>query len=222
MEWFQPRSDSFLMGWDICWWDARTETNAQPFKEILQIFQLLTIDRKDKCLMLPKQLVKKGFFLQALISVLGFFFLTASCLHLLSLLSCFILCVLCVSVVLTAAVTQASLQSMLHKILTAGPSAFNITTLLSQATQLSSQGTYTHSAISLVLLFTFKPAVFFIRTTMPSKSWLWHVVLRLAVLWPDLELHNLSSWFWFVLAWGCVACVVDSCQLWGSESASLS
>ncbi|KAK9965585.1 hypothetical protein ABG768_004668 [Culter alburnus] len=41
--------------------------------------------------------------------------------------------------VLTAAVTQASLQSMLHKILTAGPSAFNITTLLSQATQLSNQ-----------------------------------------------------------------------------------
>lgn len=40
--------------------------------------------------------------------------------------------------VLTAAVTQASLQSMLHKILTAGPS-FNITTLLSQAAQLSSQ-----------------------------------------------------------------------------------
>ncbi|XP_043085382.1 WW domain-containing adapter protein with coiled-coil isoform X2 [Puntigrus tetrazona] len=43
------------------------------------------------------------------------------------------------STILTAAVTQASLQSMLHKILTAGPSAFNITTLLSQATQLSSQ-----------------------------------------------------------------------------------
>ncbi|XP_034145202.1 WW domain-containing adapter protein with coiled-coil isoform X2 [Esox lucius] len=41
--------------------------------------------------------------------------------------------------VLTAAVTQASLQSMLHKILTAGPSAFSITTLLSQAAQLSSQ-----------------------------------------------------------------------------------
>ncbi|XP_060753264.1 WW domain-containing adapter protein with coiled-coil isoform X2 [Tachysurus vachellii] len=41
--------------------------------------------------------------------------------------------------VLTAAVTQASLQSMLHKFLTAGPSAFNITTLLSQAAQLSSQ-----------------------------------------------------------------------------------
>ncbi|KAA0725192.1 WW domain-containing adapter protein with coiled-coil [Triplophysa tibetana] len=41
--------------------------------------------------------------------------------------------------VLTAAVTQASLQSMLHKILTAGPSAFNLTTLLSQAAQLSSQ-----------------------------------------------------------------------------------
>ncbi|KAJ8272684.1 hypothetical protein GJAV_G00092180 [Gymnothorax javanicus] len=39
--------------------------------------------------------------------------------------------------VLTAAVTQASLQSMLHKILTAGPSAFNITALLSQAAQLS-------------------------------------------------------------------------------------
>ncbi|KAG5268474.1 hypothetical protein AALO_G00212980 [Alosa alosa] len=41
--------------------------------------------------------------------------------------------------VLTAAVTQASLQSMLHKILTAGPSAFNITSLLSQAAQLSNQ-----------------------------------------------------------------------------------
>ncbi|KAJ8010312.1 hypothetical protein DPEC_G00073730 [Dallia pectoralis] len=41
--------------------------------------------------------------------------------------------------VLTAAVTQASLQSMLHKILTAGPSAFNITTLLTQAAQLSNQ-----------------------------------------------------------------------------------
>uniref|UniRef100_A0A3Q3W688 WW domain-containing adapter protein with coiled-coil n=1 Tax=Mola mola TaxID=94237 RepID=A0A3Q3W688_MOLML len=40
--------------------------------------------------------------------------------------------------VLTAAVTQASLQSMLHKILT-GPSAFNITTILSQAAQLSNQ-----------------------------------------------------------------------------------
>ncbi|KAF4116758.1 WW domain containing adaptor with coiled-coil b isoform X1 [Onychostoma macrolepis] len=41
--------------------------------------------------------------------------------------------------VLTAAVTQASLQSMLHKLLTAGPSAFNVTTLLSQAAQLSTQ-----------------------------------------------------------------------------------
>ncbi|KAM9839155.1 WW domain-containing adapter protein with coiled-coil [Aulostomus maculatus] len=41
--------------------------------------------------------------------------------------------------VLTAAVTQASLQSILHKILTAGPSAFNITTILSQAAQLSNQ-----------------------------------------------------------------------------------
>ncbi|KAL1006744.1 hypothetical protein UPYG_G00076270 [Umbra pygmaea] len=41
--------------------------------------------------------------------------------------------------VLTAAVTQASLQSMLHKILTAGPSAFNITTLLSHAAQLPNQ-----------------------------------------------------------------------------------
>ncbi|XP_037311991.1 WW domain-containing adapter protein with coiled-coil isoform X2 [Pungitius pungitius] len=41
--------------------------------------------------------------------------------------------------VLTAAVTQASLQSMLHKILTAGPSAFNITAILSQAAQLSNQ-----------------------------------------------------------------------------------
>ncbi|XP_021418811.1 WW domain-containing adapter protein with coiled-coil isoform X2 [Oncorhynchus mykiss] len=41
--------------------------------------------------------------------------------------------------ILKAAVTQASLQSLLHKILTAGPSAFNITTLLSQAAQLSNQ-----------------------------------------------------------------------------------
>ncbi|RLW11444.1 hypothetical protein DV515_00001402, partial [Chloebia gouldiae] len=38
-----------------------------------------------------------------------------------------------------AAVTQASLQSILHKILTAGPSAFNITSLISQAAQLSTQ-----------------------------------------------------------------------------------
>uniref|UniRef100_A0A8C6YX79 WW domain-containing adapter protein with coiled-coil n=1 Tax=Nothoprocta perdicaria TaxID=30464 RepID=A0A8C6YX79_NOTPE len=37
------------------------------------------------------------------------------------------------------AVTQASLQSILHKILTAGPSAFNITSLISQAAQLSTQ-----------------------------------------------------------------------------------
>uniref|UniRef100_A0A674NMJ4 WW domain containing adaptor with coiled-coil a n=1 Tax=Takifugu rubripes TaxID=31033 RepID=A0A674NMJ4_TAKRU len=41
--------------------------------------------------------------------------------------------------VLTAAVTQASLQSMLHKLLTAGPSAFNLTSILSQAAQLSNQ-----------------------------------------------------------------------------------
>ncbi|XP_018122696.1 WW domain-containing adapter protein with coiled-coil isoform X6 [Xenopus laevis] len=41
--------------------------------------------------------------------------------------------------VLTAAVTQASLQSILHKILTAGPSAFNITSLISQVAQLSAQ-----------------------------------------------------------------------------------
>lgn len=53
-------------------------------------------------------------------------------------LACFSLFSFCL--VLTAAVTQASLQSMLHKILTAGPSAFNITTILSQAAQLSSQG----------------------------------------------------------------------------------
>ncbi|TRY62431.1 hypothetical protein DNTS_013974 [Danionella cerebrum] len=39
--------------------------------------------------------------------------------------------------VLTAAVTQASLQSMLHKLLTGGSSAFNVTSLLSQAAQLS-------------------------------------------------------------------------------------
>ncbi|XP_056148930.1 WW domain-containing adapter protein with coiled-coil-like isoform X1 [Lampris incognitus] len=41
--------------------------------------------------------------------------------------------------VLAAAVTQASLRSMLHKLLTAGPSAFNITALLSQAAQHSNQ-----------------------------------------------------------------------------------
>lgn len=53
----------------------------------------------------------------------------------------------CLSLVLTAAVTQASLQSMLHKILTAGPSAFNITTILSQAAQLSSQGKTSYVAV---------------------------------------------------------------------------
>ncbi|XP_060048514.1 WW domain-containing adapter protein with coiled-coil isoform X4 [Erinaceus europaeus] len=41
--------------------------------------------------------------------------------------------------VLTAAVTQASLQSIIHKFFTAGPSAFNITSLISQAAQLSTQ-----------------------------------------------------------------------------------
>uniref|UniRef100_A0A8C5QCG6 WW domain-containing adapter protein with coiled-coil n=1 Tax=Leptobrachium leishanense TaxID=445787 RepID=A0A8C5QCG6_9ANUR len=41
-----------------------------------------------------------------------------------------------------AAVTQASLQSILHKILTAGPSAaFNVTSLISQVAQLSTQAT---------------------------------------------------------------------------------
>ncbi|KAL0966855.1 hypothetical protein UPYG_G00301000 [Umbra pygmaea] len=40
--------------------------------------------------------------------------------------------------VLTAAVTQASLQSLLHKLLTAGSPAFNITALLSQVAQFSS------------------------------------------------------------------------------------
>lgn len=48
----------------------------------------------------------------------------------------------CMFVVLTAAVTQASLQSIIHKFLTAGPSAFNLTSLISQATQLSTQGIY--------------------------------------------------------------------------------
>ncbi|XP_077124575.1 WW domain-containing adapter protein with coiled-coil isoform X2 [Ranitomeya variabilis] len=43
--------------------------------------------------------------------------------------------------VLTAAVTQASLQSILHKFITAGPSAFNITSLISQVAQLSAQAT---------------------------------------------------------------------------------
>ena len=38
-----------------------------------------------------------------------------------------------------AAVTQASLQSVIQKFLTAGPSAFNITSLISQAAQLPNQ-----------------------------------------------------------------------------------
>lgn len=54
--------------------------------------------------------------------------------------------------VLTAAVTQASLQSILHKILTAGPSAFNITSLISQAAQLSTQGIQSHLFTYLKLL----------------------------------------------------------------------
>ncbi|XP_053322885.1 WW domain-containing adapter protein with coiled-coil [Spea bombifrons] len=48
--------------------------------------------------------------------------------------------------VLTAAVTQASLQSILHKILTAGPSAFNITSLISQVAQLSTQATQSNQS----------------------------------------------------------------------------
>ncbi|XP_068091820.1 WW domain-containing adapter protein with coiled-coil isoform X2 [Hyperolius riggenbachi] len=48
--------------------------------------------------------------------------------------------------VLTAAVTQASLQSMLHKIITAGPSAFNITSLISQVAQLSAQATQSNQS----------------------------------------------------------------------------
>ncbi|KAF1479928.1 WW domain-containing adapter protein with coiled-coil, partial [Pygoscelis antarcticus] len=52
--------------------------------------------------------------------------------------------------VLTAAVTQASLQSILHKILTAGPSAFNITSLISQAAQLSTQGIQSFSLTNIL------------------------------------------------------------------------
>lgn len=55
--------------------------------------------------------------------------------------------------VLTAAVTQASLQSMLHKLLTAGPSAFNLTSILSQAAQLSNQSKFL--TFSYVLRFSF-------------------------------------------------------------------
>ncbi|XP_072268776.1 WW domain-containing adapter protein with coiled-coil isoform X3 [Pyxicephalus adspersus] len=47
--------------------------------------------------------------------------------------------------VLTAAVTQASLQSILHKIITGGPS-FNITTLISQVAQLSAQATQSNQS----------------------------------------------------------------------------
>uniref|UniRef100_A0A8C2NNQ0 WW domain-containing protein n=1 Tax=Capra hircus TaxID=9925 RepID=A0A8C2NNQ0_CAPHI len=50
--------------------------------------------------------------------------------------------------VLTAAVTQASLQSIIHKFLTAGPSAFNITSLISQAAQ----------GFWFILLFTAQPS----------------------------------------------------------------
>lgn len=53
-----------------------------------------------------------------------------------------------VFLVLTAAVTQASLQSMLHKLLTAGPSAFNLTSILSQAAQLSNQGRFLTLGVS--------------------------------------------------------------------------
>ena len=42
--------------------------------------------------------------------------------------------------VLRAAVTRASLPSIIHNFLTVGPSAFNITSLISQAAQLSTQG----------------------------------------------------------------------------------
>lgn len=66
------------------------------------------------------------------------------------------------SLVLKAAVTQASLQSLLHKILTAGPSAFNITTLLSQAAQLSNQG-----RPSAALLF-YLASLFVFRYTMAT------------------------------------------------------
>lgn len=52
--------------------------------------------------------------------------------------------------VLAAAVTQASLRSVLHKLLTAGP-AFNITALLSAA-QHSNQGTA--SSLSLTICYT--------------------------------------------------------------------
>ncbi len=153
--------------------------------------------------MLPKHLVKKGFFLQTLISMLVFFFFLL--LLFFWLLPAFTFCpfflasfrVFSVSVVLTAAVTQASLQSMLHKILTAGPSAFNITTLLSQATQLSSQGIYTLYLSRTT--FYFQPCCFFIHATMPSKYCLDVCGFKVgSVLWPDLELHNLSSWIWFV------------------------
>lgn len=54
--------------------------------------------------------------------------------------------------------TQASLQSILHKILTAGPSAFNITSLISQAAQLSTQGikSYLFYSCKVVKLYFIK------------------------------------------------------------------
>lgn len=62
--------------------------------------------------------------------------------------------------VLTAAVTQASLQSMLHKLLTAGPSAFNLTSILSQAAQLSNQGGFLTIGFALI-----QSSVFFVNWT---------------------------------------------------------
>lgn len=127
----------------------------------LKTFQTFANDWKDRH---QKHFVKRGLFQQMPSITLNDFSTVRFCF----LFDCFLFSpfvlayslhsLYSVSVVLTAAVTQASLQSMLHKILTAGPSAFNITTLLSQATQLSNQGTHTHTVLLLPL--TLKPAMF--------------------------------------------------------------
>lgn len=169
----------------------------------LKTFQTFANDWKDRH---QKHFVKRGLFQQTPSITLNDFSTVRFCF----LFDCFLFSpfvlayslhsLYSVSVVLTAAVTQASLQSMLHKILTAGPSAFNITTLLSQATQLSNQGTHTHTHCAASTSYS-QTCYVFICATMQSKLNFFDTCgFRVSsVLWPDLELYNLSSWFRLVV-----------------------
>lgn len=120
------------------------------------------------------------------------------------------------SVVLTAAVTQASLQSMLHKILTAGPSAFNITTILSQAAQLSNQGKWSVSGPPLCAdAFSYVCCLM----TLSSKMW-GNSVGFLYVSWK-LNSSGDGSWLVFIIIAGFVGFtdhlfthIVVSCWVW--------